>query len=297
MAYRYVSTLTQCQMTVTKEGILGGPRQADEYAKQVGQQSFHSSNNDCQPILPWSNLGVTVDALLRSGVIFPSKTRDSLHKVSKSVRGWNLGDYWEQSTWPRDSSGSSQIRFGLPVVEDPNLDEEPLISEPPYRGTTTLRKTSYSEFDFGAKEDYLEDAPPLPIQDNPFVYEVAGVQGVRTEIIEEQLDCILFLSAKFCKTCRAINPQYTRMARMAKESSSPVVYAKAETSGRWGKELGRYLSVEAVPAFILFRKGERFGSALSVSKLPSRKIDRALQLLASGVKWDPDVLREDEKKT
>jgi hypothetical protein len=86
------------------------------------------------------------------------------------------------------------------------------------------------------------------------------------------------------------------MARIAKEEGE-VVFAKAETSGRWGKELGRYLEVEAVPAFILFRKGARYGSALSVSKLPSKKIDRALQLLESGAEWDPDVLKEDEKNS
>ena len=86
------------------------------------------------------------------------------------------------------------------------------------------------------------------------------------------------------------------MARLGKESSRPIVFAKAETSGRWGKELGRYFGVEAVPAFLMFRKGQRFGSPMSVSKLPSRKIDRALELLESGAPWDPNVLREDEKQ-
>jgi hypothetical protein len=100
----------------------------------------------------------------------------------------------------------------------------------------------------------------------------------------------------FPTRCRTINPQYTRMARLAKESSSsPIIFAKAETSGRWGKELGRYLEVEAVPAFVMFRKGARYGSPMSVSKLPSRKIDRALDLLETGAEWDPDVLKEDEK--
>jgi thiol-disulfide isomerase/thioredoxin len=240
-------------------------------------------------------LGSTVESLLNAGVIFPSRARDNLHQKSKSIRGWTLGDFWEQSTWPRDSSGSAQIRFGLPVVEDPNLDEEPLLAEPPSRRVGAT-KSLYEQFDFGAKEDYLEEAPPPPVQENPFVFQVAGVQGVRTEIMEEELDCILFLSAKFCKTCKAINPQYTRMARMGKESSRSIVFAKAETSGRWGKELGRYFGVEAVPAFLMFRKGQRFGSPLSVSKLPSRKIDRALELLESGAPWDPDVLREDEKQ-
>lgn len=287
---------------VAKEGLLGGPRKADEYAKQVGQQSFVASNKECQPMLPWSNLGSTLESLLDAGVLFPAKSRDKLYQKSKSVRGWTLSDFWEQSTWPRDSSGSAQTRFGLPVVEDPNLEDEPLIAEAPFRPGTGVKRrasSSFEDFDFSNKDDYLEDAPPTPRQENPFVYQVAGVQGVKTEIMEKESDCILFLSAKFCKTCKLIDPQYTRMARIAKNpeeenSPSPIVFTKAETSGRWGKELGRYLQVEAVPAFILFRKGKRFGSALSVSKLPSKKIDRALFLLESGADWDPDVLREDE---
>ena len=83
------------------------------------------------------------------------------------------------------------------------------------------------------------------------------------------------------------------MAQQAQDSS-PVVYAKAEASGRYGKELGKALEVDAVPAFVLFRKGEMFGSPLSASKLPSRKITRALHLLESGAQWDPDILKEEQ---
>jgi hypothetical protein len=198
----YVSTMTHSQSLVAKEGILGGPRQADEYAKRVGQQSFVKGNPDCQPLYPWSNLGSTVESLLDAGILFSGKTRDKLYQKSKSVRGWTLGDFWEQSTWPRDSSGSAQIRFGLPVVDDPNLDEELMIAEAPLRpGTGVKRQAStYESFDFSNKDDYLEDAPPTPVQENPFVYQVAGVQGVKAEIMEQESDCILFLSAKFCKT-------------------------------------------------------------------------------------------------
>ena len=296
--------MTHCQSIVAKEGILGGPRQADEHAKRVGQPSFVTNNPDCQPVVPWSNLGSTIERMLDAGVIFSSKARDKLYQKSECVRGWNLGDFWEQSTWPRDSSGNGQVRFGLPVVEDSNLDEERMLSEPPPRpGAGRRRLSTYEQFDFSAEEDELEEAPPPPVQNNPFVHQVAGVQGVRSEIMEEELDCILFLSAKFCKTCRTIDPQYTRMARIANQqanegsTSTPITFAKAETSGRWGKELGRHLGVDAVPAFILYRKGERFGSPLSVSRLPSKKIDRALSLLGSGAGWDPDVLREDEKSS
>lgn len=288
--------MTHCQSLVAKEGILGGPRQADEYAKRVGQQPPNNAA-ECQPVVPWSNLGSTVEAMLNAGVVFSSKSRDKLYQKSKVVRGWNLGDFWEQSTWPRDSAGNAQIRFGLPVMEDPDLEEERMIAEAPSRPGIKRVSTSsaYGDFDFSAVDGDELEGPPKPVQDNPFVYQVAGVQGVKAEIMEEGLDCILFLSAKFCKTCRSIDPQYTRMARIAKEEQGGITtYAKAETSGKWGKELGRYLGVDAVPAFILYRNGQRFGSPLSVSRLPSRKIDRALSLLQSGAAWDPDVLKEEE---
>ena len=81
------------------------------------------------------------------------------------------------------------------------------------------------------------------------------------------------------------------MAQQSKDS--PIVFAKAEASGRFGKELGRFLEVDAVPAFVLFRKGKLFGTPLSASKFPTPKISRALELLQSGADWDPSVLRED----
>mmetsp|Transcript_6536 Transcript_6536/g.11253 ORF Transcript_6536/g.11253 Transcript_6536/m.11253 type:complete len:109 (+) Transcript_6536:1-327(+) len=104
------------------------------------------------------------------------------------------------------------------------------------------------------------------------------------------------MSAKFCKTCRSINPIYTRMARLNQENeNSNISFIKAEASGAMGKELGRHLSVRAVPSFVFFRKGKRFGIPLSVSKLPSKKIDKALELLASGSDWDDSILDEDDQ--
>ena len=291
--------MTNSQNMVAKEGILGGPGKADDYARRVGQPTFVSGNPECEMILPWSRVGKTVETLLESGVVFSAKLRQKVYK--SAIRGWALNDFWEQSTWPRDSAGSAQVRFGMPVLDDPDIDDEPMISEPPYiRGTrriSTGRLSAYEAFDFSTKEEDSE-APPKPVQDNPFINEVAGVHGIQTEIIDNKLDCILFLSAKFCKTCKVISPQYTRMARLAQEETqSEVVYAKVETSGKWGKEVGRFLGVDAVPNFILFRKGERFGSPMSVSRLPSKKIDIAIHLLESGAEWDPSVLRADEATT
>jgi thiol-disulfide isomerase/thioredoxin len=285
---RYVSTLTHCQTIVTKEGILGGPGQTDKYAERIGGTASFLTSPDCQPIPPPAAIGTTMETMFQKGVVFAESKRKKLQQQkSKSVvlRGWSLSDFWEHTSWPRDSETTSR-RFGLPVVDIADVEDEPMIAEAPDRRVGK----KYVAQAAAEPEDDLP-VPPKPKQDNPFVHNVVGIQGMQTEIIDEELDCIMFLSAKFCKTCKQINPIYTRMARLAKDASPNIAFVKTEASGKWGKELGRELEVDAVPSFVLFRNGERYGTPLSVSRLPSRKIDRALELLESGADWDPSVLK------
>ena len=56
------------------------------------------------------------------------------------------------------------------------------------------------------------------------------------------------------------------------------------------------MNVEAVPAFMLFRKGQRFGPVLSLSRIPSKKLSAAINLLESGADWDPTILRKTEEE-
>lgn len=271
--------MTHCQSIISREGLFGGPGQAERYSQKAEQSAF-LDGPDCQPIPPLRDVGNTIQTILDKGVVFSAKQRKKMHQKSESVRGWSLADFWEQSTWPQDASSVSAVRFGLPAIEEKDLDLDSLISEIP-----TTRQSKLSE-----EED---SQLPEPVRENPYVEPIVGVSGLKSDIEEAGLDCILFLSAKFCKTCKTINPRFTRMAQQAQDSS-PVVYAKAEASGRYGKELGKALEVDAVPAFVLFRKGKMFGSPLSASKLPSRKITRALHLLESGAQWDPDILKEEQ---
>jgi hypothetical protein len=90
------------------------------------------------------------------------------------------------------------------------------------------------------------------------------------------------------------------MARLHQEESSDIIFAKADTSSQLGKALSKALDVEAVPTFVLFRNGKRYGTALGVTRIPSKKLDLALHLLSSGEEWDSTAFRkleEQEEKT
>eukprot|EP00980_Cylindrotheca_fusiformis_P019384 scaffold6661_cov109-Cylindrotheca_fusiformis.AAC.4 len=288
---RYISTLTECQTIVAKEGIFGGPGKADAYAKEAGTKNSVSFNPDFLPIPPPEDIGSSMTKLLEKGVILSSQLRKKMYAKSDVVRGWSLSDFWENTRWPRDAS--ADVRFGLPVLGEQEEEEEDerMISEAPSQKFEKVAVSSLLRAEaLGVDTD--EEAPQ-PKQTNPHVFDINGVSGMKSAIIDPGKDCILFLSAKFCKTCKHLTPKYTRLARIEKENDSPVLFARAEMGSAWGKKLGRVLQVDAVPSFVLFRNGKRFGSPLSVSDLPSKKIGRALALLESGKDWDPSVLKEE----
>ena len=242
---------------------------------------------------PPKDIGKTMSMIFEKGLVFTQKQRKKFHDKSDLVKGWTLSDFWEQTTWPRDSNGNGNTRFGLPTKDDELEgvdeygDDGRILSAAP---------KPFPDREFEATEESKDGKGPIPTQpaqDNPYVLKIAGVHGMRTEVIDKELTSIMFLSARFCKTCKSIDPLYTRMARLSSEKNSDVVFVKAEASGPFGKELGRRLEVDAVPAFILFRNGIRYGTPLSVSKFPSKKIETAVELLESGKPWDADILKED----
>jgi thiol-disulfide isomerase/thioredoxin len=306
---KYVSTLTHCQEVVMNEGIFGGPGKAEQYSQRMGNLDFLRTSRDCQALPPVKLLGKTVESLMTVGVILTDVQRRKMcSKTTDAVRGWSLSDLWETTSWPRDSSGSGTVRYGLPVRQDPSEEEGDvknfLISESPYRpdqaSSIRMDEEEFVEIgDFGLTDDKDSASDKSStIQNNPYVLNILGLEGMQSEIVERKMDCIMFLSAKFCKTCRSIYPLYSRMARLSQENdTTKITFVRAEASGESGKALGRHLSVQAVPCFVLFREGRQFGVPLSVSKLPSRKIDRALALLATGSPWDGSILDEDDSST
>eukprot|EP00978_Attheya_sp_CCMP212_P004217 scaffold9199_cov48-Attheya_sp.AAC.1 len=218
------------------------------------------------------------------------------------VRGWALKDFWEFTSWPRDTEGGSNMRYGFPVVDDLDMAE--------------LRKTQEDEDDELSLQQQQQQQPELasstgkrimeaattPMK-NPFVTEFEGVDGLYNHIVSTKKDCVLFLSAPYCRTCLTLTPAYTRMARIMteqqqqqqqnKDDDNMLLFAKADAGGKKGKELGNALNIYAVPTFIMFRAGERYGTPLSISKLPSKRLDRAVQYLTTGMKWDPKAFQQE----
>jgi len=206
-----------------------------------------------------------------------------------SVRGWALQDFWELASWPRDSSGSN-VRFGLPALDefDDQLKEDGvMISAPP------LVDNKFARDDNNFAMDNEEEIAREGQQSNPFVMDISDVAGLQEKILtNDEKDCIVFMSAPWCRTCRKLSPAYTRMARETANNNENVVFAKANTAGTKGKQLGKALEVDAVPTFLLFRGGKRFGNPLSLSRLPSKKLDLAMEFLTSGSEWDTAAFRE-----
>ena len=190
-----------------------------------------------------------------------------------------MQDFWEQLSWPRDSE-SGNVRFGFLVVEDLDSlveeeDEEEegrMISAPPKLvAGTVVPKIAPDEF--AGKH-------------NPYVMDIKGLKDLNRQILDPKKDCVLFLSTAYCRTCRYLAPQYTKLARSNADAGNDIIFAKSNAVGKVGKDVSRALGVEAVPAFCFFKAGKRYGSIVSVAKMPSKKLDLALNLLASGAEWD-----------
>ncbi|EEC44592.1 predicted protein [Phaeodactylum tricornutum CCAP 1055/1] len=302
----YVSIESTSQALIGQEGVLWGPGKAKTHA-----QKLQAAPQRAAWFAPPAQLGTTVAQLLTLHVQDASSKSWQWPKLpitktpdSVAVQGWSMGEFFEATTWPRDSNGATTTRYGFPTVEDvsggagdmDDEDEETLdgmmVAAPPLRsmGKDALQLQQEK----AAAEAAAADA-------SPYIRSVVGVSGLQKGIIETKADCILFLSAPFCRTCRYLSPQYRRLARQhdisesKKDGEQAIFYAKADASGQVGKALGRALQVDAVPAFVLFRKGERFGSVLSISRLPSAKLDAAVRMLRDGV-WDEIAIRNLDDK-
>ena len=269
--------MNQSQKIVTENGILFGPKKAESYLSDTSTSILkrRNSKQGYSYVLPPKSFGKdTLQILLNSKVIVKSGSNDFKGTV---VRGWSLKDFWESASWPRDSAGAGDTRFGFPVLDDlESIEVSPdkMVSAPPKLAG-----------------QFSPDIPDDPYEkgSNPFVLEIEGISQLNEHILAPKKDCMLFLSAPFCRTCKKLSPQFTTFARKNQRGNNDeIIFAKAHASGPIGKDIGKSLNVDAVPAFVMFRKGEVYGDKLSVTRIPSRELDVAVKYLASGSKWNKD---------
>jgi thiol-disulfide isomerase/thioredoxin len=266
---RYISTMTSSQRILRDEGILFGPGKVKVHIRQVTQQKFTS-------IIPPPHFGRTVETLLANGI-----THTWNLEGNELMRSWSIPKFWELTSWPRDSDGASNVRFGFPVADN-------------------LESLFDSDEDEKDDDDFTSDVIEATASStNPYVTDISSIQELsRTMMQQSDKDCLLFLSAKYCRTCKALNPAFNRFART--NQSDRLVFLRGETTGSKGKELGKILQVNAVPSFVFFRRGQRFGTHVMVNKLPSKTLDMALELLRNGSPWDAvaleKVMEQEEKR-
>lgn len=273
---KYISTLTESQQIIKNDGVLFGPGKANLHVKSM--ESI--SPKKCIPLVPSSGFGPsTLQILLENNVLFSTK-----NSKPTSVRGWELKDFWEETSWPRDSSGTG-VRFGLPVVEEEDLDEQFRIEQLQLQNRRTRVG---SEGGMDEKEVTVQTKTD---EKNPYVTQIAGIEGLADTILSKQRTSVVFVAMRSCRTCKSINPKFTKMAR--ERGGEDLLFAKADATGAAGKALGKQLGVVSVPSFVLFRNGVRYG-AVSTSKLPSDRLDKAMDDLEAGKDFDTS-LEEDEE--
>lgn len=284
---KYISTLTESQQIVKQNGVLFGPGKANAHMKSMASLS----PTQCTPIVPSIGFGSsTLQTLLENNILFSTKDTNPV-----SVRGWAMKNFWEETSWPRDSSGSG-VRFGLPVVEELGEDDLDELFRIEQLELEKNRRTKLSsEGGMDDKEVLVQTKVDVK---NPYVMQIAGVEGLVETILSKRRSGVVFVAMRSCRTCKGINPIFTKLARERGSSSnddgeSGLVFGKADATGEAGKALGKQLGIVAVPSFVLFRDGVRYG-AVSTSKLPSVRLNKAIRDLEAGEEFDTSLEEEDE---
>ena len=309
---RYVSTYSKSQQIIRDKGILFGRDAAKQYVVDAATNSLISANANGGNVNIASPKGFgvkTVQKLLDANVVYRPRDQKMTNK-DVFVREWSLKDFWEFTSWPRDADGEGNTRYGLPVLETEDFDLVYAMSLAEDEANAAVQNG-----DGNGDEESIPSlrrvAPGLTrgAADNPYVMDVNGVEGLNRQIVGPRKHAVVFCSATWCRTCRSLKPKYTKIAREASsaleekrkaargdgvddddDEEEEITFAEADTTGTNGKLLSRYLDVEAVPAFVLFQSGKMYGEPLSISRLPSKKLNFALELLRSGKEYDAEAI-------
>ena len=300
---RYVSTYSKSQQIIRDKGILFGRDVAKKYVVDAATNSLLIGDaSRSVNLLPPKGFGSrTVQKLLDAGVVYRPRDQKMTNK-DVFVREWSLKDFWEFTSWPRDADGEGNTRYGLPVLDTEDFDLVYAMSLAEDEANAAVANGG----DSGDEESVptlRRVAPDLPrgAADNPYVTDINGVEGLNRQIVGPRKHAVVFCSASWCRTCRSLKPKYTKIAREAMAEvedgrksttgdidilDNEITFAEADTTGTNGKILSRYLDVDAVPSFVLFKSGKLYGEPLSISRLPSKKLNLAVELLRSGQEYD-----------
>jgi len=282
---RYISTLTESQKVVLKEGIIFARDPVLQYQKETEKSAPtvipDNGEYEFMNIPSPKNFNQALQKLLDEKIIFPTDSNENgSHKNKKVfVRGCSFPDYAEIEIWPSDASEGSTVRYGFPGAQELALEAR--------------------VDDMMTDNAAPEKKAPKRVQRNPYVTTLDTLSDVRQYIVDEKKDAIIFFNAPYCKTCKSITPLYQRMARVSKDvkGDSDFLFAKASTAGKPGKQLTFTFKIDSVPTFILFRNGKQFGKPFGAVKLPSKKLAAALENLKSGEEWDESIMDiQDSKK-
>lgn len=281
---------------VCDNGLIFGRNEAIQYTKDIGN---NPAQNQGSTILPPKDFGSrTLQKLFDKKVLFKFKSKET-----SLIRGWSMKDFWELTSWPRDVT--SDVRFGFPAVDDLNslssdsIDNIDSIDDIDGLGEnedsllqSTTRTVAAPPRSANTPRPSILPKDPLMMKgkENPFIKSINGMTDLSSEIIGKKKKCVLFLSSSSCRTCKYLTPQFTKLAK--EHYDEEVVFAKVNAFSKKGKELSRVLGVDAVPAFVFFRNGQRFGKTLSITRIPSKKLNLALSLLSGDKRWDAQSINK-----
>ena len=300
--------MTHSQQLIKTEGIIFGPGKVNSYVKSTTSNTSKSNSNNnnsnkCLNLIPSPGFGPsTLQVLLENNVIYSNNK----NKESISIRKWEIQDFWEETSWPRDNSGTG-IRYGLPVLsdeddDDDDDDEDELdesfrnIDQPLSWAVKQQRqqKLGTRVGSVGGMDEQEVQRQTIVDNTNPYVTQIVGIDGLATNIIYPRRNSVVFVAMRSCRTCsKSINTMYTKLARdRDTKGDTNILFAKADATGSTGRALGKQLGIVAVPSFVLFRNGLRYG-AVFTSKLPNDRLDQAIRDMEAGKDFDIS-LEEDE---
>jgi len=263
----YISTMTRTAEIFKESGVLKGPGKVKQYSEGVVsavERSLVSGE------LSFRGIDVDGASLILQSLIDAGATNDDRNVKSNevNVRGGDVRDLWEQTTWPRDSEGMN-VRFGFPPPVGFGDEED---NEDEVEGEGEEYEKEMALIIEGSMELEEERSPPGASgfgsgsgsgSTSASVTSVKNISDVSSEISDNNENAVLFLSAPWCRTCKYMTPSFNRLSRQEPE----VKFCKVSISSEEGKEVSRLLGVEVVPSFVFFRDGKVIGDPVSTSKV------------------------------